>query len=572
MAKKKHLIQPADIAPPMSSEIPFHHRYRTHLTLGAILLAVTFAVFQVISDFDLLSFGDREAIMYGASGNWIPVTWTSHRLDTVFGWPRHVTNLMLHWLSSGLFFAALCLLTSSPGRSFAAAVFFAVHPLRAQSVAWVAERQGLLAGFFSFLTLAAWALWKRGESRWAYAVAVAGYVLAVMSSPSALVLPAVLFLLEFWPRKSGKWDAREKSPFMAIGVIGLAVWFARVSAVNDGNWRLAESVWPALFHTFWPVDLTPISGAGAPGYGWLAGWISLMVLGGAVVIFADRFRFLLTGLIWFVVALAGSVAWSELAWHSYSDRFTYFAHAGLGLALVWLGHALLGARATYVAIPLALLMAWQCRVQLSFWKDDDTLVARAVDLNSDNPNALLLLGNSYLQRRNVGKGIEVFRRAVALAPRSAETRLQLAGALQAANDKEAALVEIDRAIKLEPKQGSGYFHRGSVLMAMERPDEARPAFLRALAEGVSVQLRQGALLSLGLIETSAGEFDPALKYFSLVLEGEADNYQARKTMGLIYLRQSKWQDSLRELERLGSAGARDEEVRQALATLRERVK
>jgi len=89
-------------------------------------------------------------------------------------------------------------------------------------------------------------------------------------------------------------------------------------------------------------------------------------------------------------------------------------------------------------------------------------------------------------------------------------------------------VEIERVIKAEPKLGSAYYHRGSVLMALERPEEAMADFLRALEEGVPTPLRQGALFNLGLIELSANRLEPAKKYFKLVLEREPNHPLARQ--------------------------------------------
>ncbi len=564
-----------------------------HFVAGALLLIAVWAVFHVTSDFSLLTFGDLPVIVENAlvssgltaanasfvfwsraAGNWVPVTWLSHFMDTALGGTsavRHETNLVIHLLATGLLLVALRWLTMSPGRSLAAAAFFALHPMRVQSVAWVAERQGLLAGFFSFLTLAAWARWKRQSSPWAYGVAFAGAALAVMSSPAAVVLPFLFFLLEFWPLESGQWSWREKVPFLALSLVALTVWAVRVPP--EITWRVPESFWPAIFNTAWPVGLSPIATASVPGYGPVTGWVALAGLAGGVVILADRFRFLLTGCAWFVLALSAAVALSEFGWHSYSDRFTYLGHAGLGVALVWLIHAALGGRrATWLAVPLGLAMAWLCREQLAYWQDDEALISRATALDPGNANAFSLLGHSHQRRNEPAKAIEAFRRALAIDPKSAENRLQLAGALQAVNRKEEALEQIDRAIQSAPKLGNAWFQRGAVLMAMNRGADARAPFLRALEEGVSVPMRQSALTNLGLIEASERQYDSAIKYFTLVLNREPNHFPARKNLVLAYVASRRWDEAHREIDRLGPAGADDGEIREAQRLLRERVR
>ncbi len=508
-------------------------RHGLRLTLVAGLSLATFLVFESTSDFSLLTFGDRDLL---PAANWTPVTRLFHWLDDEWALNPHRTSLLVHLLSVGLCFASLSWLTLSTWRSFAASVFFALHPLRVQSVAWVAQRHLVLAGCFSFLALAGWARWKRQRSPWGYGVAVAACALALMASPVAVAVPLVLLLLEFWPLESGRWLWREKAPFLAMGLLAGGLWAVRGTAI--ANWRIAEAFWPALFNTAWPVALSPIAGSTAPGYGALAGWVTVAVLAGAVVLFADRFRFLLTGVGWFAVSLAASVVLSESGWHSYSDRFTYFAHAGLGIVLAWFGYALLGSRASYAGVTLALLMAWQCRVQVSYWRDDATLVARAAELNPSDPNALTLLAHSYVQHHDLPRAIEIFRQAVAAAPRSAETRLELARALEAAHDQAGALAEIDRAIKLAPKLGSVHFRRGSVLIAMNRTVEAKAEFLRALEQGVPPELRQSSLLSLAAIESAAGRPEEAIRYLSLVLERDPKNREALEALERIRQKRS----------------------------------
>ena len=86
------------------------------------------------------------AFSSGEAANWHPITWLSHMLDyELFGlqaWGHHLTSLIFHALSTVLLFVAL---------------FFGLHPLRVESVAWVAERKDVLGTLFWMLTLWAYA-------------------------------------------------------------------------------------------------------------------------------------------------------------------------------------------------------------------------------------------------------------------------------------------------------------------------------------------------------------------------------------------------------------------------------
>ena len=94
----------------------------------------------------------RAAFTSGAAANWHPLTWLSHQLDVELfeldAGAHHRTSVLLHALNAALVFLALRALTERAGASALVAALFAFHPLRVESVAWVAERKDLLAGTF----------------------------------------------------------------------------------------------------------------------------------------------------------------------------------------------------------------------------------------------------------------------------------------------------------------------------------------------------------------------------------------------------------------------------------------
>src|SRR5581483_11912420 len=92
---------------------------------------------------------------------WHPLTWLSHMLDCqLFGlnpWGHHLTALLIHALNTVLLFLALSRMTRAVGRSLFVAALFGLHPLHEETVAWVAERKGVLSTFFWLLTMLAYA-------------------------------------------------------------------------------------------------------------------------------------------------------------------------------------------------------------------------------------------------------------------------------------------------------------------------------------------------------------------------------------------------------------------------------
>jgi hypothetical protein len=105
--------------------------------------------------------GVRFAFTTFRTGNWHPLTWLSLEADaSLFGTGPagfHRTNVLLHAANAVLLFLALLLLTGKQWPSVVVAALFAVHPLRAESVAWVAERKDVLSTFFGLFALLAYA-------------------------------------------------------------------------------------------------------------------------------------------------------------------------------------------------------------------------------------------------------------------------------------------------------------------------------------------------------------------------------------------------------------------------------
>ena len=103
------------------------------------------------------------------SANWHPLTWISHMLDCQFyglnPGGHHLTNVLLHTATAILLFLVLRRMTGVLWRSAFVAAVFAIHPLRVESVAWVAERKDVLSGLFFMLTIGAYVRYVQRQSR-----------------------------------------------------------------------------------------------------------------------------------------------------------------------------------------------------------------------------------------------------------------------------------------------------------------------------------------------------------------------------------------------------------------------
>ena len=135
--------------------------------------------------------------------NWHPLTTISHMVDCQL-WGlnpagHHLVNVLLHATTVLLLFSVLNAMTGAMWRSALVAAVFAIHPLRAESVAWISERKDVLSGVLFMLTLAAYLRYVCDQRLSRYLMTVFCFALALMAKPTVVTLPLLLLLLDYWP-------------------------------------------------------------------------------------------------------------------------------------------------------------------------------------------------------------------------------------------------------------------------------------------------------------------------------------------------------------------------------------
>jgi hypothetical protein len=358
-------------------------------------------------------------------GFWMPTTWLSLQFDvTVFGPDPagfHATNVALHAANAGLLFLVLRRLTGAAGRSFAAALLWAVHPLRVESVAWVTERKDVLSGLFFLLTVAAYLRFVHTRSGgWLYG-ALGLYATGLAAKPMLVTLPFVLLLLDAWPlcRLRSVRDLRrlawEKAPFFLLAVVFSVITALaqrdlgvphsltahpieeRVSVALTGyGTYLWQTVWPAGLAGLYPITPLPVWRPVAAG-------ALLAVVTTAAVALRRRAPYLAVGWFWFLGMLFPVCGVAQAGPQTHADRFTYLPHIGLLLAVVWAAAAV----ADRLRAPTALrwvgvaVVAAACVVQterqIPHWADNRAFWERAVAANPSVPWLHLVLARVCLK-------------------------------------------------------------------------------------------------------------------------------------------------------------------------------
>ena len=132
-----------------------------------------------------------------------------------------VTNLLLHLVNTGLVFYFIWLIS---GQKLWVAAFtalvFGIHPMHVESVAWVSERKDVLYTLFFLLSLIQYWYFLNNKNKKNLFYCFIFFALSILSKPAAIILPGILFLLDYWfGRGSWKNHFVEKVPFLVVSVV-----------------------------------------------------------------------------------------------------------------------------------------------------------------------------------------------------------------------------------------------------------------------------------------------------------------------------------------------------------------
>lgn len=431
---------------------------------------------------------------------WHPLTWLSHMLDwSLFGANasgHHLISLLLHIGASIFLFLFLHKTTSHFWPAAFATAFFALHPLRVESVAWAAERKDVLSMFFGMACLYAYAFYAESRKLSQYLLCLILYIGALMSKPMLVTLPFGLLLLDYWPlqrfskmsgeERQGLYALKvlllEKLPFLfPAAVVSLITFWAKqaapasfgadsfgekltsfvlaANAVVSFVTYLGKTLWPANLALFYPYNFS------LPVWKVLAAVVILMFITVFVLYYARKLPFLLVGWFWYLLTLMPVIGLVPSGAQAMADRYTYLPSIGIAVMLAW-GLAFSFKRedmAKVMLFPTGIIMisclailTWQ---QCGYWKNSMEIWNHTVLTTNDNFLAYNNRGAAY---RELGR-------------------------------YEDAMADYNEAIKLQPQHGLAYNNRGVVYLLLGHQEQGCRDVQKACELGIckSLDLARG---------------------------------------------------------------------------------
>jgi len=534
-----------------------------------------------------------EALYQEASGLWriwteptamqqyYPVTATTFWMDYhLWGWwtlPYHLQNVLLH-ACAALLFWRLLLRLQAPAAWLAACVF-ALHPVMAESVAWITERKNVLSMVLFLAALLAYDRFSsfsaqegalRPRRRGMYGLALLLFCGALLAKVTAFALPPVILLLGWWKRGSVRWraDVLPTLPFFILSIgVGYGVgwlethhvgakgdlfglpWPERVLVAGRAFWfyagKLLAPVRQCFFYPRWDLDasspwqwLFPLSAAGFVVGIWLARHRIGRGLPTAVFYFAGTL-FPVLGLLDVYGMLFAQVA----------DHWVYLSSLGVITAAVgllahladrWRKPALVPAAAALL-LPVLGGLTW---IQARQYKDAETLLRTTLKKNPDSWISHNNLGGLLYDRGQWDEAMVHFREALKRRPDYPEAINNLALILFKKGEADQAMAFYRRTLEGTP---SDYLRLkaqeglANALVATGRAAEAVPLYENALSADPESHESHN---NLGVALLELGRVDEAIGHLRKALELRPEYADACNNLGITFFRTGKIEEAL----------------------------
>lgn len=526
-------------------------------------------------------------------GHYVPLTWMTLGLDyDLWGMNPagyHLSNLLLHTASAIMvYFLARRLLdeyTVNPAGASAAsrtsnltaflaasfaALFFAVHPLRVESVAWVTERRDVLSGLFYFSSMLAYLRSRDGHRGVAWYVASLGlFAAALLAKATAMTLPGVLLLLESYPlhRLGGttSWTGgaarqvyRRLAPFAILAAAAAALSIVALHPPSQLGFtqKVAVSAYGLLFYawkTLVPTSLSPLyempQHVNPLELRYVAGYV--FALGLAAVAWRARRHWpaVTAAVLAFVLITLPMLGIVQNGPQIVADRYTYFAAPALAAivaaGLVLAARVALGGIASAIGAVAILALSALTWTQSGVWHDSKTLWSRVLDVDSTSSIAHSAMANVDYRENRVDDGLAHSQRAIELAPDFPEGYNALGVGLSREGRTAEAIAAYRRALALKPVFDEAETNLGTALSEQGDAAGAISHFQRALDINPA---SSNAHLDWGNALVRVGRTEEAIEQYGAALRLRPENADAHHNWGVALARQGRYAEAIEHFQ------------------------
>jgi hypothetical protein len=477
------------------------------------------------------------------NANYHPFTTLSYAIEySLFGLnakPYHIVNLLIHLLNVFMVFRLISKISGKAEVAAIVALFFAIHPMHVESVAWISERKDLLYSFFFIWGLSTYYDYIHASinRKKLYVITLLLFLASLLSKSTAMTFPLMLLIFDFYFHRG--WNKKiliEKIPFFLLSIVfGVITILSQKSAgainadlMPDYNvWQrffvvcfttsyyIVKLVFPfnlAVLH-FAPIEL--------PYYYYLSP-LFLLLLVFLIYRAGSMKRDLIFGFLFYLVGVSLTSQIIPVGFTVVSERYSYIPYIGLFFIIGCfyagvqrktffpslkpiINYLLVGVTMLFIIITFQRNKIWQNSINLftdlvkkypnqahahfilakNLIDVPDmnaalTSINRAIELDPKMPESYFYRGNIYYNQGNYAAALTDYLKATALNPNYSEAYYNIGVTYNTTNRFQESIEPLTRAINITPNEYM-YQTRASSFFNLRRLQEAADDYTKAIA-------------------------------------------------------------------------------------------
>jgi tetratricopeptide (TPR) repeat protein len=452
----------------------------------------------------------------------------------------HLNNLLFHLLNVFLVYKFIRIISKNINIAVFVALFFGIHPMHIESVAWISERKDVLYTFFFLLSLIYYFYYidRKEDKTKNYLIALLLFFLSLLSKSAAVCLPVVLLLIDYYKkRKIDKKLILDKLPFFALafafGIIAVLSQKERgaiqdltpLYSIFERLFIVCHNIYTYIWKLFAPLGLAamypyPERTAGMLPFMYYAsaGFVFIVV---ALLIWSKKFgRDYIFGFIFFFITIALVLQILPVGGAVISERYTYVPYIGLFFILGRLYDNSLKSKLKpllhVIVLSFVVFFSFLTWERIKDWKNGEVLMtalikdypnlpfaytnrgfyyyrweknyekayidlSKAIALDSNNNEALSNRGVVNYNLGNYNESVSDFTRSLMKKKSNADAWIGRANAYSQLKKFDLALPDYNEYIKIKTDDPKSYVWRGIAKMNLNMQNEALPDFEKCLS-------------------------------------------------------------------------------------------
>ncbi len=490
-------------------------------------------------------------------GNYHPLTTlfyaVEYSLVGVSPFLYHLNNLILHLINIVLIYIFIKKLSGEKIVAAFCALFFGIHPMHVESVAWISERKDVLYTFFFLLSLIMYQnyLSKAGRKTKYYIVSIICFALSLLSKSAAVSLPLVLFLIDFFNKRALNFkNIIEKVPYFVLSIVfgliaiasqdetGAIQNLTPLYSVLDRFFIVSYATINYLIKLFLPLNLSAmypypqLENGFLPTEYYIAG-VALIIVVSLFLIFLRKNRNAVFGVLFFFATIALVLQILPVGGAVLAERYTYVPYTGLFFALAMGYHKIststknfakkLFPYLKFIIIVAIIAFSFLTYARIKIWQDGETVFT---DVIKKNPTLPFAYGNrAFFYKKN-----ELWDKTVK---------------------------DYDKAISLNPEEKGLFAGRGEALYQLGRIEESARDFEKAYEQTPD---DTDVLLGLANTYSSLKRYKDAIPFYNKYLQIKTDNSKAWLWRAVAYYYENKTDSAIADANKCIEINPLDDEA------------